>query len=215
MLPPLSVHQFEKRFFQEACPFWTAHDAANKREMVGKFRNDDSDLVGDDLLRYSWMQFEELVETYPSGHIRINCKSAPTSTAQNAPTLYVRWGTMETMPMGRTGKYPVAGAGNWSMAQSMLQLQQQHFDKMLEMQNELLRLNFENRQLAERLEADEQPDLKETVLMEGIGIIKQALAPKVSVQPAAVLGTLGQKTECHYGHTTIKSRKYRITAKAI
>lgn len=202
-LAPLTIEQFQRRFVLEACPFWFAYNAANKRELVGKFRNDDPDIMDEDLLEYSWMQFVELVETYPFGHIKVECRSSPQANATKSPTLYVKWGEGFHGASSNQSIMPAMGGGNmgsnqWGMIQYMLNMQSQHFREMREMGTEMQRLNFENQQLAAALEADDEPSFKEKMIMEGIGAVKDMLRPRLNMpqqQPvvAGNLGVMGQK----------------------
>lgn len=201
-LAPLTIEQFQRRFFLEGCPYWFAYNASNKREQVGKFRNDEPDFEGDDLLEYSWMQFVDLVETYPFGHLKVECKSSPNANSTKSPVMYVKWGQGHVANTGGHISGPMTGQQNmgnqWGMFQYMLEMQNRHFSEMRRLSEENQRVNYENRSLAEALEADGEPTFKEKMLLEGIGAVKDLLRPRLNLpqqQPAVAgnLGTMGQR----------------------
>jgi len=196
MLASLSIEQFQKRFFQEGCPFWFAYQVSAKADLVGKFRNDDPDLEDEKKMEYAWMQFEELVENLDYGKIKVYCKSSENANKSNAPAYTVEWGNIPAMG-GRRSSY---GGGqnqmgsNWQMMQFFLQEQNKLTSELRRQEMEALRLNMENQQLAAALEEDAEPDIKEKLLMEGIGAVKTWISSNKAPQPAK-LGTMGQREE--------------------
>lgn len=201
MLAPLTIDQFHRRFLQEGAPYWWAHDAHRKSEVVAKFRDDEPDLNDEDKLEYSWLQLEELFQTHPYGHLKVVAKTSPTSNKGNSPTLYVKWGDGQPASYGSGRNQPQIGyqntgqgMGGWQMFQFMLQQQQQFYQQLLKNQDENARLNFENQRLAEAIEGAEEPSMQETLLKEGIGLLKTFVAqPTIQPQQQAALGTMGQK----------------------
>ncbi|MEL6356234.1 MAG: hypothetical protein AAFQ37_04795 [Bacteroidota bacterium] len=91
-IAPLHINQLRDRFFLEAAPFWWLSNASRQKELLGKFRDDDPSVDGEEKLLYSWMQLEELLATIPYGHARVILKKNVSDNVANSPTLYVKWG---------------------------------------------------------------------------------------------------------------------------
>lgn len=200
MVAPLTLEGLKHRFYQEECPYWWAYTATRSSEMIGKFRDDEAYADPDDMLDWSWMQLEELINSMPYGHLKIIIKKSASATKGQSPTLYVKWG----LPAGTSSAPTTPGAqpmnmmmgGGWPMFQFMLQQQQQFFNQLMSEKEERYRLNYENQRLSETIEGTDEESWQEYALREGIGLLKTYMQPKINpgqYQPAA-LGTAGQRT---------------------
>lgn len=182
----------------EGCPYWVAYENKSNGAVISRF-NPAEDLTDDnDILEYAWLQFEELIQDFPYGKIKVVCRTSSNSQKQHAPTFLVEWGEL---PVGGTYNKPTtnsigggqgAGGSSWQMMQFFITQMDQLRSEISTAQLENVRLNMENQQMAAQLEADMEPTFKEKALMEGIGAIKTLITqPRQQPQPAA-LGTLGQ-----------------------
>ena len=192
-LPPLSISSFKHRFYLEGCPYWWAYDARNSKNMVAKFRNDDTSLNEEDLLEYSWMQLEEMFNEYGYGHVKIVAKKSPTSNAERSPTMFVQWGQAPGVTHGHKNG-GVAGAG---MFNQMMQMQQMHFQQMMDMQNRINDFQRE-RAVEEALAGVEGPSWQERLLEESIGLVKDVVGGSPKIKPEseqAALGTMGSRSK--------------------
>lgn len=193
MLAPLNIEQFRDRFYQAGCPVWFAYDARQKTNLVERFRDDEPNFNDEEKLNYSWMQFEDLVNSFEYGKLVVTCKSTANANKDKSPTFTVAWGNLPTRSNSRTTSISNNQmGGNWAMIQWFLAEQAKQTREVQQLQMEVLKTNFENQQLAAALEADSEPNFKEKLLMEGIGAVKTLIAGN-AVRPAASLGTMGQR----------------------
>lgn len=200
MLAPLTITELQNRFYLEKCAYWFAYEANAKRKMVGRFRDDDPDIQDEDKLDYAWMQLEELLNSFPYGKVEVVLKSAASSAVEKSPSYTVEWGVMPQRGGGRgaaVGSFGNVGGGNWQMFQYMLEQQNKVSQQMQNLQLEALRLEFQNKQLNDELEADNAPSMQEKLMEEGIGLVKTYMANKSIKQPQQPVhvGTLGQRNQ--------------------
>ena len=191
MLAPISIEQFQECFFQHGRAYWKAYSG---KSCVGRYEHD-TDFEGDEMVEFSWMQFENFVRQYPSGKIQVELRKNPNDSKDRAIKKDVSWGDYTigaTNP--RQPAMAMPGGNMWPMFQMMLQNQQQNFAAQLQSNNEIQRLRFENSQLVDMVEAANQPPAQIEMVKEIAGIARDFLKPKANFQPQkAALGTLGQK----------------------
>ena len=176
----LTPERFRDKFMLSKAPYWWAYNARNKKEMLDKFRNDDESLEGDDLLNYSWLQIEEMIDSYPYGHVQFVLKTSPSANIDQSPKMYVKWG--ETPSPGsirqrHKGVQTIGSASN-ALLELMLNMQQRNFDQQLALTRELIEMKGEKRELESAIAGLEEPSLKEAMLMRGVDVLEKVLTTR-------------------------------------
>lgn len=178
-------------------PYWWAYNAKNKKEMLDKFRNDDESLEGEELLHYSWMQIEEMIESYPYGHMMFVLKTSPTANIDQSPKIFVKWGEIPVVGGYRSKATPGLPAGNNHLLELMMTMQQRNFDQQLLLTKQLVEAQSENRELEAAISGAEEMSFKETIMMRGIDVVEKLMTtPRINAAPqqaVGALGTVGQK----------------------
>lgn len=196
----LSLEQFKNRFYQEKCPWWFAYDTGPKKTCRGRYKDHDPNMTEEEVLDWSWIQFEELVSNITYGKLEVVCKSSEQANKGNSPTYTVEWGDASSAPVvipggrGRTVQQQPAMGGNWQMMQMMMQMQQNMQNEVNKAQLDAQQARFESQLLAMQLESENSPSMQEELLKEGIGALKTIVPQLINKQPAQ-LGTLGQRND--------------------
>lgn len=189
----LTPESFRNKFMLSNAPYWWAYNARNKKEMVDKFRNDDEQLSGEALLHYSWMQIEEMIESYPFGHIMFVLKTSPSANVDQSPKVYVKWGEDQAIGSSRQKMATQQGAvGGNALLSLMLSMQQENFNQQLSLTRQLIEAQSDNRELEAAIAGSEEPSMKEALFMRGVDVLEKVLTtPKIQA-PHGALGTVGQ-----------------------
>ncbi|MEM6379062.1 MAG: hypothetical protein AAF705_12675, partial [Bacteroidota bacterium] len=191
----LDIEGLKAQFFQQNYPYWKVIQG-NKR-LIGKFRIDEEDLEGEELLNAAWKQLEDLIGFYPAGKVVVSVRKSNNDGQDRAITRPVQWGNpVSTNPrMGYT-QHPVPArqtmAESFQIFQKMIDHQQSHFMQLLGINQELWAAKFKAEKLEEELQYASEPTGKEELIKDLIGIGKIWVSGLANRQPTAI-GTLGQK----------------------
>lgn len=192
----LTVEQFMHRFFIEESPYWFLHNAHRSRELMTKFRPDqDGVITPEELLDYSWMQFQMFVEQSPGGTGKVTLKRNPSDNNTNSPTYYVQWGAAAGAGIAGIGKVGLPQAGGLSTeTQMMLNLQREMFEGRIKDMKDIMELTQAVNQKEAEIEGLMEPGIQQQLLAGGIDILKGLVN-----KPAAQLGTMGASPDCGPG----------------
>jgi len=185
----LTVEQFMHRFFIEESPYWMIHNAHRSRELMTKFRPDtDGAITPEELLDYSWMQFQMFVEQSPGGLGKVTLKKNISDNNSNSPTYYVQWGAAAGAGIAGVGNVSLSGSsgGVDAQTQMMLNLQREMFEGRIKDMKDIMELTHANNQKDAEIEGLLQPGMQEQLLAGGIEILKGIVN-----KPAPQLGTMG------------------------
>jgi hypothetical protein len=181
----LTVEQFMHRFFIEESPYWMIHNAHRSRELMTKFRPDtDGAITPDELLDYSWMQFQMFVEQSPGGLGKVTLKKNASDNNSNSPTYYVQWGAAAGAGIGSVSLPGSSGVD--AQTQMMLSLQREMFEGRIKDMKDIMELTHSNNQKEAEIEGLLQPGMQEQLLAGGIEILKGMVN-----KPSPQLGTMG------------------------
>jgi hypothetical protein len=184
----LTVEQFMHRFFIEESPYWTMHNAHRSRELMTKFRPDtDGAITPEELLDYSWMQFQMFIEQSPGGLGKVTLKKNTSDNTANSPTYYVQWGAAAGAGIAGIGSVSTTGAGGLSNeTQMMLNLQREMFEGRIKDMKDIMQLTQEVNQKEAEIEGLMEPGIQQQLLAGGIDILKGLVN-----KPASQIGTMG------------------------
>lgn len=200
-LASLSVEQLHNRFMLEEAPYWWLYNATRK-ELIGKFQDNDEDVVSDEeRLLYAWMQLEELLNTIPYGRAKIILKKNKTDNVQNSPTLYVQWGAAPGKAGIGSSLAPAFAQNDSSMLMTLLNMQEKANEREaiareaahareMETMRSLLEAKFHAQSLEAEIEGMGAPTMSEELLRGVVDIAKTMMMRPAA--PAAALGTAGQ-----------------------
>lgn len=192
----LSIDAFKRNFFLNESPFWWAYDAFSRSKLLAKFRNDDDEISEGDLMEYSWLQLEELFESYDAGEVNIVLKKNPSDNTKNALTYRVKWGggvSGHRNPSARVGGMQGNNAQMFQMMQMMMQMNNEHHAVVLDQGNRLAQLQYENMRLEEALENNSAPTMGETVIQEIGSIARAVMGGGAEPQRSSALGSMGDE----------------------
>lgn len=182
----LTVEQFMHRFFIEESPYWTIHNARRSRELMTKFRPDADGVISEEeLLEYSWMQFQMFVEQSPGGVGKVTLKRNVSDNTSNSPTYYVQWGATAGAVVG-IGSAGTSTAGIDAQTQAMLNLQREMFEGRIRDMKDIMELTQQVNQKEAEIEGLMEPGIQQQLLAGGIDILKGLVN-----KPAPQLGTMG------------------------
>ncbi|MEM9529188.1 MAG: hypothetical protein AAGA31_21440, partial [Bacteroidota bacterium] len=180
MQSTLNLEQLRQRFFLEESPFWWAYDANRRNATVSKFRDNDPVLTDEEKLMYSWMQLEELIQMYQTGHFKVVLKKNSGDNVSKSPTYHVKWGAAAGAGIGSsTAMVNAQKVSEVALMERMFQLQEQNHRDQMEMMKQLLTERHTRENLEDQIEGMNSagPGISESLLHGGLDILKSMLRP--------------------------------------
>lgn len=188
----LNIEQLKNRFFLENAPHWWLYNIRGK-ELLGKFRDDDSTVSDEEKTLYSWLQLEQLLQDFRYGTGKIVLKKNPSDNIHNSPQLHVAWGQKADNVIGSTTTAYNGGGGNMeAMYEKILQMQEKSHQQQLDLVTKLMETRFDKERLEEAIEGMASPSVSEELLRGGLDILKGVV---MQPRPQGQLGTLSMEGE--------------------
>ncbi|MEO0733391.1 MAG: hypothetical protein AAFZ52_11190 [Bacteroidota bacterium] len=190
MQSTLNKEGLRRRFFLEEAAHWWAYDMARRKTMVSKFRDNDPVLTDEEKLMYSWLQLEELMDEYQSGHFLVVLKKNASDNANKSPNVYVKWGADAGARLGSSAVpgRPGVPSTESALMERIFQMQEQNHRDQMDLVKQLLTERHTRENLEDQIEgiANAPAGISESLLQGGLDILKTMVQP----QPAT-MGALG------------------------